>query len=68
MYVCMYVYVQVIFGLCFLYFLVPSNVRQPSPPRNRRLSPGALNSDRSRLQTHHRSRSPQGGSIFTCPH
>ncbi|MCO5557914.1 hypothetical protein L7F22_011487 [Adiantum nelumboides] len=37
------------------------NVRQVSPPRNRRLSPGAYHSDRSRLPAHRRSRSPQGG-------
>ncbi|KAI5083017.1 hypothetical protein GOP47_0002760 [Adiantum capillus-veneris] len=37
------------------------NARQFSPPRNRRLSPGAYHSDRGRLPTHRRSRSPQGG-------
>lgn len=37
------------------------NARQFSPPRNRRLSPGAYHSDKSRLPAHRRSRSPPGG-------
>lgn len=37
------------------------NARQFSPSRNRRLSPGAYHSDKSRLPAHRRSRSPREG-------
>lgn len=37
------------------------NIRQFSPQRNRRLSPGSLHSNRGRLPMRRHSRSPQGG-------